>query len=98
MEPDALDVGSAGTSQVDGDQNSSSWRLDPSKRMGHPGVEDFRQKSMFYGQMFQVPATHPKGVTASGHLDVVAEEDEVPNVPFFQTDEKISVKVSLSGL
>ena len=46
--------------------------------------------------MFQVPATHPKGVTASGHLNMVAEEDEVPNVPFFQTDEKISVKVSLS--
>ena len=46
--------------------------------------------------MFQVPATHPKGVTASGHLNMVAE-DGVPNVPFFQTDENIAVKVSLPG-
>ena len=46
--------------------------------------------------MFQVPATHPKGVTASGHLNMVAE-DGVPNIPFFQTDENIAVKVSLPG-
>ena len=90
-----MDFRIAGTSDVDGDQSSPSWGLDLSKRMGHPGVKDFSQ-NMFFLRMFQVPATHPKGVTASGHLNMVAEEDEVPNVPFFQTDEKISVKVSLS--
>ena len=89
-----MDLGSAGTSQVDGDQSSSSWCLNTSKGMGHPGVGDFSQKSMFYLSMFQVPATHPKGAAASGHLSMGAEEDQVPNIPFFQTEEKISVKVS----
>ena len=57
----------------------------------------FSVKARFISaNMFQVPATHPKGVTASGHLNMVAE-DGVPNVPFFQTGENIAVKVSLSG-
>ena len=48
--------------------------------------------SRCYISLFQAPATHPKGVTATGHLTLAAEEG-VPDFQFLSNNA--AVKVSL---